>query len=94
MNSDLLPKPRPLGLTLITANALDRLQAEDVTASLQRHARRDWGHCGRQDAQANDTALDDGCRLLSAYRDRNGIEFWIITEADQRQTTVLLPEDY
>ena len=38
--------------------------------------------------------MREGYRLLSAYRDRNDIKFWIITEADRSVTTVLLPEDY
>lgn len=33
-------------------------------------------------------------RLFSVYRDRKGVKFWIITEADRSATTVLLPEDY
>ena len=84
----------PLGQTVITRNALDRLHLEDVHASLQRHARCDWGELWPADVQLNDDALRDGCRLLSAYRDRNGVKFWIITEADRSATTVLLPEDY
>jgi hypothetical protein len=36
----------------------------------------------------------EGCRLLSAFRDRHGVKFWIITEADRSFTTILLPEDY
>jgi hypothetical protein len=31
---------------------------------------------------------------MSAYTDRNGVKFWIITEHDRSVTTVLLPDDY
>lgn len=36
----------------------------------------------------------EGARLLSSYRDSDDELFWIITEADRRATTVLLPSDY
>jgi len=44
--------------------------------------------------EVNQLALIEGQRLLSAYADRNGIRFWIITVADRSSTAVLLPEDY
>ncbi|PWU19887.1 MAG: hypothetical protein C5B50_05505 [Verrucomicrobia bacterium] len=84
----------PLGQTVITSNALRELNPEDTYSGLQRHARGDWGEVCPEDAEMNDLSLRDGNRLLSAYRDRNGTRFWIITEADRSATTVLLPEDY
>ena len=83
-----------LGQTVITANALDRLHPEDVSASLQRHARRDWGDLSPEDVTENELSLREGFRLLSAYCDRNGTKFWVITEADRSVTTILLPEEY
>ena len=94
MNQNPLSKSFSLGQTVITRHALDRLDPADVYAALQRHAARDWGDCCPEDAQANDEALREGCRLLSVYRDRHGLKFWIITEANRAATTVLLPEDY
>ena len=82
------------GQTVITRNAMDQLNAEDVQICLGRHAHGDWGNLDEHDRQQNELALKDGFRLLSAYADRNGIKFWIITEADRSVTTVLLPEDY
>jgi len=47
------------------------------------------------DRRANDRALIDGTRLLSAYVLRDGrTRIWIITEADRTATTVLRPEEY
>ena len=46
------------------------------------------------DKAENELSLQEGFRLLSSYRDRNQIKFWIITEADRSTTTVLLPDDY
>ena len=83
-----------LGQTLITPNARDTLNPEDVLAALQRHAGCDWGDCSEEDAAENEFALDKYLRLFSVYHDRNGVKFWIITEADRQVTTILLPEDY
>ena len=83
-----------LGRMLITPNAMRNLDSGDVLTCLTRHARRDWGEVSEADAAENDLSLREGFRLLSAYRDRHGIKFWIITEADRSATTVLLPEDY
>jgi hypothetical protein len=84
----------PLGQTVITRNASDVLDPEDVKLCLARHARGDWGDLGQADVRSNQIALAEGLRLLSAYDDRAGTRFWIITEFDRSATTVLLPDDY
>jgi hypothetical protein len=84
----------PLGRTVITPNALEQLRPEDVPTALARHASGDWGEVDAEDWGANDLSVEDGRRILSAYRDAHGVKFWIITEADRSATTVLLPEDY
>lgn len=84
----------PLGRTLITPTAQARLDARDIYACMERHARGDWGECCPADCKENAEALTRYRRLFSVYRDRNGTKFWIITEADRSATTVLLPEDY
>ena len=84
----------PLGQIVITRNAADTLPSEDVAAAIRRHARGDWGDLDDHDRQANQSALKDGSRLLSAYTASNAVKFWIITEWNRTSTTVLLPEDY
>jgi hypothetical protein len=84
----------PLGRIVITPNALERLNPYDGCACLVRHAGGDWGDLDAEDIAENERSLKDGCRLLSAYADRHGTRFWIITEADRCRTTILLPEDY
>lgn len=59
-----------------------------------RHVRGDWGEVCEDDKQANEDALRDGDRLLSAYRTTRGVNLWIITEHDRSVTTILLPEEY
>jgi hypothetical protein len=84
----------PLGNTVITRAALDGVHPEDVKLCLDRHTRGDWGDLGDDDRCANQIGLEQGLRLFSAYNDRSGCRFWIITEADRSATTVLLPDDY
>ena len=86
--------PFALGQTVITGSAAERLDPYDVYAALRRHATGDWGEVDAEDEAQNERSLKEGFRLLSAYTDRNGVKFWIITEADRSATTVLLPEDY
>lgn len=82
-----------LGQTVITSNALDKLNQFTVADAILRHACGDWGDVCEEDRQSNEDALKDGNRLLSVYKDKDEV-FWIITEWDRSVTTVLLPEDY
>jgi hypothetical protein len=84
----------PLGRLVATPNALSRLTQDDILTGISRHQSGDWGDVGEDDRKENDLALAKGCRLLSVYNAKNGVKFWIITEADRNSTTVLLPEDY
>ncbi|WP_218182795.1 hypothetical protein [Pseudomonas gingeri] len=49
-----------------------------------------------EDKRSNEQALHDGTRLLSAYDIDAGDNrrLYIITEADRRVTTLLLPYEY
>lgn len=84
----------PLGRTVQTSGALSVLNQEDVLRAIARHSLCDWGECCTKDVAENEFSLKEGFRLLSVYRDRNGVKFWIITEADRSVTTALLPEEY
>jgi len=84
----------PLGEIVTTPGALDALAGDDVILALRRHQRGDWGDLDRDDRRENDVSLEKGFRLLSAYHDRAGIKFWIITEHDRSVTTILLPHEY
>lgn len=82
----------PLGQIVYTGNALSRLRTEEVLIALHRHVQGDWGDLFPEDTLANEIALHQGGKLLSAYgfgEDR----FWVITEADRSRTIVLMPED-
>jgi hypothetical protein len=83
-----------LGHLVSTPNALQSLSQEEILRGIQRHQAGDWGDLKGGDWEANDRALAQGGRIVSAYIAKNGTRFWIITEADRSATTVLLPEDY
>ena len=72
--------------------ALDRALLVGVHDALLRHAFGDWGEVCAADAAKNELSITEGCCLRSAYTDRNGVEFWVITEWDRSVTTVSLPE--
>jgi len=100
----MVAKSKPLfllGRLLSTPGALAALEesGQSPMEFVQRHVSGDWGDLCQEDRQANDEAVQDGSRILSAYRLRNGTKLWLITEAadDQGQrvaTTCLLPEEY
>ncbi len=83
-----------LGRLAMTSRARGLLHEVDVSRCLIRHMNGDWGELGKADKAENDLSVRQGFRILSSYRDRHNIQFWIITEADRSATTILLPEDY
>jgi hypothetical protein len=98
MKQQLLPpsvKPIfELGNVVVTSQALIRIPVEDISVALGRHASGDWGDMSDMGKRENDAGLKHGFRLLSVYHDRHGIVLWVITEANRKTTTVLLPADY
>ncbi len=89
-----LIKPRfQLGKTYATPGAL--ALGVDLASYLRRQHCGDWGEelCG-EDKQANEDALTDGTRILSAYRTAGGHRLYVITEHDRSMTTVMLATEY
>jgi hypothetical protein len=86
----------PLGQVVATPGALEALQAagKDPKEYLQRHSRGDWGELSPEDVQANHQALQDGSRIVSAYKVTPTLKVWLITEWDRSATTILLPSEY
>ena len=79
------------GIVDFVGNSIPRNTA--FRNSLIRHANGDWGLVDSEDKTANDIALLNGSRLVSAY-EIEARKIWIITEADRSSTTVLFPEEY
>jgi len=92
----------PLGRIVATRGALETVEALRIAQCIARHAAGDWGCVCEADRQANDAAVKEGDRILSAYpidpsrpsRGHGDNTLWIITEWDRSVTTALLPEEY
>ena len=92
----------PLGKIFSTPGALKACSPVYLAHYLNRHAHGDWGNTCDEDKEANNQALLDGSRVLSAYpidptKPSKGFGencLWIITEADRSVTTFLLPDEY
>jgi hypothetical protein len=100
----MIPVNKPLfklGQVVGTPGALEALEKAGQTPweFVSLHVAGNWGVVGAEDAEANNQALKDGSRLLSAYLLKDGVKLWIITEAaddngNRAATTLLLPAEY
>jgi len=83
-----------LGRIVATPSTLAVVSNPEILVSLALHHAGEWGELDPEDHAANESALEHGGRLFSAYRTAAGVKFWIITECDRSATTILLPSDY
>lgn len=86
----------PLGQVVSTPGALEALAkaGQSGVELIERHRHGDWGVVDVEDQAANDRAVVDGDRILSAYLLKDGVKVWVITEGDRSVTTLLLPDEY
>jgi hypothetical protein len=96
-----MPPKFSTGQVVATPGALQALEESGQTSEffLDQHVQGNWGQVDASDWRANDQALVDGSRLLSAYTTLKGVKIWIISEAvgdDGRRaaTTLLRPDEY
>ena len=90
-----------MGRVVATQGALEALQeaGQSPWNLLALHMSANWGTVDAEDRAANDHALMDGSRILSAYSLHTGVKVWVITEAEddhghRESTTILLPDEY
>jgi hypothetical protein len=85
-----------LGQTCVTPGALQALVEAGQTGQelFARHQAGDWGEVCTEDQQANEEAIIERSRILSAYKLATGVKVWVLTEADRSVTTILLPDEY
>jgi hypothetical protein len=85
-----------LGHVVATPGALEAFATtgEQITHYVAMHQCGEWGDVDCDDIRANERALQDGSRLLSAYHLHDGTKIWIWTEADRASTCVMLPDEY
>ncbi len=86
----------PLGQLLSTPGAIEAMAqaGQNPMQLLDRHRTGDWGDLCAEDRAANDAAVEQGERILSAYTLTNGTKLWIISERDRSVTTILRPDEY
>ena len=85
-----------LGQVVATPGALQTLKKAGQLPHefLALHQIGEWGIVCDEDKVLNDEALEQGERILSAYKLCSGAKLWIITEWDRSVTTLLLPDEY
>lgn len=83
-----------LGTVVVTPTVLEKISEIDQMKALNAHANCEWGNVSADDRLANENGLEHGDRLFSVHITTNGCLIWVITEADQSVTTMLMPEDY
>ena len=90
-----------MGKVVATPGALAALEeaGQSPWEFLTRHLAGNWGTVDADDKAANDAALRDGSRILSAYRLNTGEKIWIITTAEddhghRESSAIILPDEY
>jgi len=85
-----------LGRVVATPGALRALAEANQSPFefIERHQAGDWGELCEEDQKENEFSVRNGFRILSAYRTRNNVKLWVITEADRSSTCLLLPQEY
>lgn len=90
-----------LGRVVATPGAIEALEqaGQHPWEFLSQHVQGQWGELSEDDQSANNQAVQDGSRILSAYTLKTGVKVWVITEAtddngSRSATTILLPDEY
>lgn len=84
-----------LGQIVATPGALELLEKHGMTPMqlLQRHVTGDFGNLCDEDKEANNEAIWNSERILSAY-EIDGEKLYLITEADRSSTCCLMANEY
>jgi hypothetical protein len=90
-----------LGQVVATPGFLDAVReaGQTVREFVDRHLRLEQGELCDDDHRANQMSLQDGSRILSAFRLKTGVKVWVLTEAigddgKRSSTRLLLPSEY
>lgn len=89
-----------LGKKLLSANVKKLIEKDpslaiDITKCIKQHARGDWGLIDQCDREMNNHAIEQpgSDQIFSTYKIRE-IRIRIITDKENKITTVILPEEY
>ena len=97
-----MSKKFKMGRLVATAGVVDRAQKDHafaafVSKSVRLYENGDWGKTCKEDKAQNDSAVENGERILAVYEQagvKEPMKIWIITEWDRSVTTILFPEEY
>ncbi len=86
----------PLGEIYLTIGVQEALEESNQMPNefLAKHQSGNWGLVCEDDKKENELSVKEGFRILSAYKTDRDVKIWVITEADRRSTTILLPTEY
>lgn len=88
----------PLSRIFVSDSARELIEARDILESLVRHSALDWGELGVEYAAQNDWVLKrKQGTLLSAFRSKTGVEFYVWTlvrDGKGTDTGVVLRDEY
>lgn len=94
MEGVLVQKPLfPMGQLFMTPGIIATLTPDEIKICFHRHNTGDFGDICKEDWDENLFALDKYLRIFSVYLVRTK-KVYVITEADRKITTILLPEEY
>jgi hypothetical protein len=79
---------------IVTYLALSTLTSAEMLTALGRHAGGDWGDISPEDSELNRKAFRKRGRTIFSAYGQDDRRFWIITDGDLSETTILLPADY
>ena len=82
-----------LGDFRITKAADEKISRGDTASGPMRHAQGDWGDVSEEERAANETALQEGGRLVSVYQNEEGVKYSFVTEADRSDLVDLIAVD-
>ncbi len=88
----------PLGHMVFTISAVEALQQASRQPRIlmdelhYRHVTGDWGNLPEEDKKRNDTAVEQGREIQSAYDLEIGVTIWVLTSANRVQATVMTME--
>lgn len=77
-----------------TATTESPTRKQEILLALSRHARKDWGLAKKRYTEENEQAIKAGQgRIISKHKLTFG-SVWVVTEQDQKKTTILFCKKY
>ncbi len=82
------------GYVTVSPGVLKILSHKALVDAVICHQRGDWGLVDAKQLEANEAAMNGKGCLVSVYRTRPQVEYWLVTDSHRGETTVRLPSEY